>query len=303
MTDGGVHTGVTPPMNPSLFSPPNAYRGIDERLNAYDNSMGNDYDIGLGHSVDNTALNVYSAKVVGHSRDNSAEHPYASGGRSYAAPSPEPAMYYPPEDQTVGLLGTVGSIGSSEINDFRDAYMGAINGLSPPTPPQPPRFQDVRPASPGGHIANVAVGIPAGAIVSVINRPRANTAESFDAGINDPLEKEMGYTSKPTKPKETRPARPRNGIQQSTEPFPTYEAVGFRSENVRREDWQPPGLKPKKSENKPNSPQRYELVDQPPSVGQGVAVLHKPGQLRNKGGRKLTGTSAAAAAVSGDEKS
>lgn len=174
----------------------------------------------------------------------------------------------------------------SEIEHFSGAYMAAIGSLSPMTPPQArmgymQSNQPVHPGPPKGNSWLSALkgvdGTPpppepqydttpgTGAYIPAnINRLRDDSIDTFAAFAAQ--DKETGGISK---------------RKQSTEPFPLYEAKGILSENVREEGWVPSGLRPNKKA--PNSPNRYQLVDQAPDDG--ALVLHEPGQLRGKSGR------------------
>jgi hypothetical protein len=184
----------------------------------------------------------------------SADNPYAGNpyaGNPYAdnsyADNPYANPYAMPEESFSSQPNN--NVRNSELENFSGAYMAAVGEMSPPTPPQPAqagntRDRGVAPMGPG-HLRDRELGLGMG------------------VGLN------------PSRRRDNSDVWPED---QSTEPFPLYEARGFRSENVRMEGWTPKELRPTK--RAPNSPQRYELVDEPPQDG--VQVLHNPGQLRGK---------------------
>lgn len=176
----------------------------------------------------------------------SADNPYA--GNPYMddshADNPYANPYAMPEESFSSQPNN--NVRNSELENFSGAYMAAVGEMSPPTPPQAAQTGNRRVAPMGpGHLRDSELGMGMG------------------VGVN------------PTRRRDNSDVWPED---QATEPFPLYEARGFRSENVRMEGWTPRELRPTK--RAPNSPQRYELVDEPPQDG--VQVLHTPGQLRGK---------------------
>lgn len=138
----------------------------------------------------------------------------------------------------------------SEIDDFAHNFHTALAQMSPPTPPQP-------------QLSNIELP------------PLRDASSRSTLG----MEITDGYAQ--AEDKETGAAAPQQA------PIIRKTVGGFRSENVRKEGWQPHGLRAARSESPEREGEgttpRYQLVDQPPS--EGVRVLEGPGQLRAKQNR------------------
>jgi len=215
----------------------------------------------------------------------------------------------------------------SEIDNFSHSFHAAIAQMSPPTPPQA-QMSNVSPPSSRGYTshapegaAGIAMGAIAGGAVRRDSRSHGGNGygpiEEDDYGQQDsyipgddygrvladnygpPDEYEDDYVDSDAGPVEQYdPINKEMGMATVVKAPPSYTTVpGFRSENVRREGWEPAGLQvnreltppPRVVERVSDGTPRYQLVDQPP-VGS-VPVLHSPGQLRgqNKGARQKQG--------------